>query len=78
MKLCLVRHLSNFDGMEPHASQLRAKFTQKDLAEKELDRLVKQFSSIAVFRGIYSSRGTIFLPYKFLKVRLFLPKLNFL
>ena len=44
-------HLSNLDGMEPHASQLRAKFTQKDLAEEELDRLVKQFSSLAVSGG---------------------------
>jgi len=44
-------HLSNLDGMEPHASQLRAKFTQKDLAEEELDRLVKQFSSLAMSGG---------------------------
>lgn len=44
-------HLSNLDGMEPNASQLRAKFTKKDLAEEELDRLVKQFSSLAVEGG---------------------------
>ena len=44
-------HLSNLDGMEPHASQLRANFIQKDLAEEELDRLVKQFTSLAMSGG---------------------------
>eukprot|EP00092_Neocalanus_flemingeri_P017757 GFUD01019213.1.p1 GENE.GFUD01019213.1~~GFUD01019213.1.p1 ORF type:complete len:341 (+),score=113.39 GFUD01019213.1:63-1085(+) len=62
-------HLSNLDGMEPHASQLRAKFTQKDLAEEELDRLVKQFSSLAVAGdGGWWHRGWPACPYTVSKI----------
>jgi NAD(P)-dependent dehydrogenase (short-subunit alcohol dehydrogenase family) len=44
-------HLSNLDGMEPYASQLRAKFADHNLAEEELDRLVKQFITLSATGG---------------------------
>ena len=40
-------HLSNLDGREPQAAVLRDKFASSSLTEEELDRLVKQFESLA-------------------------------
>jgi len=60
-------HLSNLDGLEPQASVLRAKFIQKDLAEEELDRLVKQFTTLATTGGGWQ-QGWPACPYTVSKI----------
>ena len=44
-------HLSNLDGREPEATLLRDKFSDKNLSEEELDRIIKQFENLTAEEG---------------------------
>ena len=62
-------HLSNLDGREPEATQLREKFGGKTLTEEELDRLVKEFLSLAeTGSGGWWHRGWPPCPYTVSKI----------
>ena len=63
-------HLSNLDGLEPHSSELRAKFAHHDLAEEELDRLVEQFGSLTTVEsgGGWWQKGWPTCPYTVSKI----------
>jgi len=62
-------HLSNLDGREPEATVLREKFGDPQLSEEELDRLVREFLSLAEEgSGKWWHRGWPACPYTVSKI----------
>jgi len=62
-------HLSNIDGMEPRAHQLRDRFASKSLTEDQLDDLVGEFRGLAEKgNGNWYREGWPSCPYTVSKV----------